>query len=95
MANAYITVRATDTDVLIILLYHVNINNTKVTMDVGNSGQNNRRYIDITSLADDLGSEICHALPGVHAFTGCDYTAAMVRRGKIKPLNLAKKEQRF
>ena len=29
---------------------------------------------------------VCHALPGVHAFTGHDYTAVMVRRGKINDI---------
>jgi hypothetical protein len=28
------------------------------------------------------------ALPGLHAFTGCDFTASFYRKGKIKPYEL-------
>ena len=26
------------------------------------------------------------SLPGIHAFTGCDYTASFLNKGKVKPL---------
>lgn len=28
---------------------------------------------------------MCRALPGFHAYTGCDYTASFYRKGKVKP----------
>ncbi len=39
-------------------------------MDVGKSGNNTRRYIDITTLATTLGQDMCEALPAFHAFIG-------------------------
>ena len=53
---------------------------------MGNNHNNTRRYIDITSLAQQLGQQLCAALPGYHAFTGNDYTASFFRKGKLRPL---------
>lgn len=80
-----IVVRASDTDIAVILLYHCNKFKSPLWMDVGTSSKNNRRYISITNIYEVLGSRICAALPGFHAFTGCDYTSSFVRKGKIRP----------
>ena len=53
---------------------------------VGVSSNNTRRYIDVAKLADELGPDLCNALAGYHAFTGCDYTARFLRKGKVRPL---------
>ncbi len=60
-------------------------------LDVGKSGNNTRRFIDVSFLVIHLGPELCQALPGFHAFTGCDYTAAFVRKAKIRPLAVMEK----
>ena len=36
--------------------------------------QERRRYISLPSVAARLGNGVCQALPGLHAFTGCDST---------------------
>ena len=46
------------------------------------------RYIDISALARKHGRAICRALPGLHAFTGCDSTSAFVGRGKKAGLTI-------
>lgn len=38
---------------------------------------------------------LCEALPGLHAFTGCDFTAAFARKGKIRPFEVAIKSNHF
>ncbi len=73
------------------LIVHAKDAPVNVWMDVGKSGNNTRRYIDVTSLASHLGSDMTQALPGFHAFTGCDYTAAFFRKGKVRPLSLMEK----
>lgn len=94
--NHIITVRANDTDVLVILLYHASLNNSlTIYMDVGNSNNNSRRYIDVTLLADTLGKELCEALPGLHAFTGCDYSPSFNGKGKVRPLNIVENSPSF
>jgi hypothetical protein len=80
-----IVVKANDTDVLIILLANVwklNINHL-IWMNIKSNN-----YVDVSSLAAKLGQSLCLALPALHALTGCDYTAAFNRKGKIKPLKL-------
>jgi hypothetical protein len=95
LANAVpgqnIVIRATDADIIVILLYHASRVNANVWMDVGHSSDNTRRYIHITALANHLGPCLCKALPGYHALTGCDYTSSFFRKGKVNPLKIAEK----
>ena len=86
-----VVIRATDADIMIILLYHTRQLNAQVWMDVGHSSDNSRRYIHITLLANHLGPVLCKALPGYHALTGCDYTSTFFRKGKVSPLKTAEK----
>ena len=83
-----IVIRSSDTDVFILLLYHSLHLKAKLWMDTGTSSKNTRRTINITELAEVLTQEICLALPAFHAFTGSDYTAAFLRKGKVKLLML-------
>lgn len=84
-------VRSTDTDVMVILLYHAIKLEANVWMDFGRSSDNTRRYVHITELANHLGTAVCKALPGYHALTGCDYTSPFFRKGKVNPLKKAEK----
>ena len=83
-----IVIRSCDTDVFILLLYHSVHLKAKLWMDTGICSKNTRRNINITELAEILTLELCLALPAFHAFTGSDYTAAFLRKGKSKPLKL-------
>ncbi len=62
--------RASDTDVFIILLDHAQEFNCEVWLDTGN-----KQYVSISKIASPIGLDMCRALPGFHALTGCDYTA--------------------
>ncbi len=55
--ETYLTVGANDTDILIILLYHIANGHsaTDVWMDRGFTKNNSRRYIDLTTLDNNLG----------------------------------------
>ena len=79
-----IVVRANDTDVLIILIYHALRfgEHVHIWKDVGLSSNNTRRHINITQLAEHLGPELCSAPPAYHAFTCCDYTPAVLEEEK-------------
>ena len=69
--------------------------NTKIWMDVGTSWRGNRRYIDLCAIASKIGSSLCKALPGFHAFTGCDYTSSFIRKGENRPLKIAEENDSF
>ena len=86
-----ISVRASDTDIAVILIHHVVKLKSKVWMDIGTSGKDSRRFVDITAISQSLGQQMCEALPAFHTFTGSDYTSAFVRKGKVRPLHLLEK----
>ena len=57
----------------------------KVWMDVGKNSDNStcRQYIDITKLNESVAN-ISEVLSVIHAFSGCDYMAAFMWKGKVK-----------
>ena len=87
--SSVILVRSPDTDVFILLLRFVRHINQTVLFDTGTGDK--RRLVNVQAVAKDLGDEINLALVALHAFTGFDTISAFVRRGKVKPLTLLKK----
>ena len=57
--------------------------------DCGTS--NHRRFVNITKVGQAIGPAMCAALPGLHSFSGCDFTSAFARKGKIRPLEMTMK----
>ena len=51
-------------------------------MEFGTYSQNNLRFIEVSKLHKNLGDTLRRALPGYHAFMGCDYIAAFCRKGE-------------
>ncbi len=88
-----ISIRASDTDIAIILLYHIWKFIANIWMDVGTSSKNDRRYVNITAIGNAIGLKLCEALPGFHAFSGCDYMSAFVRKGKVRPFAILEKDE--
>ena len=81
-----VIVRASDTDVLVILIGAIgrqvesNRSLPNIIMDCGMG--NRRRNINVTNITDvleELVPDLASALPGFHAFTGCDFTSAFYR----------------
>ena len=52
-----------------------------------------RRVVDITKVAATVGIDVCRALIGVHAYTGCDTVSAFAGKGKAKALKLLSKNK--
>ena len=88
--DQYVSIRSNDTDVLILLLYHLpkKTNTPYVWMDVGLSANNSRRYINVNQIADTMDGSLLDALPGFHSFTGSDCTCAFMNKGKSRPYDL-------
>ena len=87
-------IRASDTDVLVILLGMIGRHMTSqrptayscIITDCGSV--NSRQHIDVFSIANALEAKqkgLAAAMPGLHAFTGSDFTTAFYMKGKIKP----------
>ena len=56
---------------------------------------NSRHIIDVNALHKLLGLDLCKALLGFHAFTGCDYNPAFFRRGKQRLFKILNKKEEF
>lgn len=63
-----VTIRSPDTDVFILMLAHRAEIRSSLFFDTGSG--NNGRLIDIGEVYNQLGSRLCSAFIGVHAFTG-------------------------
>lgn len=93
--DAEVIIRCSDSDILIILLANMdNLNaSLKLWMNIGVG--NHQRYINVIDLFNVLGKNVCKALPGFHAMTGCDYTPAFFRKGKLRPFKLLKESEEY
>ena len=88
-----VVIRTSDTDIAVIAISYASQLNVKLWMETGTASNNNQRYICLTNIAAALGINMCKALPAFHAFSGCDYTSAFVRRGKVRPLMKLEKNE--
>lgn len=90
-----VTIRYSDTDVLIIMLANMNkiSTNMQICMEVGVG--NHQRFINVSKLYEVLGRNISEALPAFHALTGCDYNPAFFRKGKNRPFTVIRTSTDF
>ena len=87
-------IKSPETDIFFILLrYAEEFGDTTVLFDTGK--RNQKRLIDISSLAKGLTQKYCTALLALHAFTGSDTTSAFKGKGKLKPMTLLKGNHSF
>ena len=64
-------------------------------MDVGLCSSNYSWVINMTAFAGRLGIDICNSLLGIHVSTRCDFTAALMHKGKVYPFQLMVKSIDF
>lgn len=78
-----VLIKATDTDIFVILLENLDkmrIDKTKICKQLG-SGKATR-IVNISNMYEKLGNNVAKALPGMHAFTGSDFTPSFYKKGK-------------
>ena len=94
---ANVVIRTSDTDVFIIAIGNMSKIHSEVTtyLEVGLVSKNTLRYINFSAISAKLGPQLSNALPGFHAFTGCDYCPAFARKGKIAPLKILENNVSF
>lgn len=76
-----VIVRATDTDILILLSYAHSI----CKPEHGWFMKVDHRYVSVSKTTTNFGEEICEVLPAYHSITGCDTTSFPYGIGKVKP----------
>ena len=86
-----VTLVSDDTDVLVISLATSDALTCDLFLKTGT--KNRTSYINISQLARGLGSQLCQALPGLHAYTGT--VSAFAGRGKVSALKLLQKNENF
>ena len=59
-----VIVRATDTDIMVLLLHYAPKLDSNIWMDLGHTFDNTRRLVNITALSEHIGPIFCKALPG-------------------------------
>ena len=93
--NTDIVVRASDTDIVVILLSHIHNFQSNIWLECGTEARRNHRLISLSEIARSMGPNLCKALPAFHSFTGSDFTSAFERIGKIRPLSLLENSSTF
>ena len=79
-----IVVKSPDTDVAVLACYFSHKIPSQLYVLIG--VKNRKRIIDVRSVAEHHDQAVCSALPGLHAFTGCDSVSVLAGRGKIASL---------
>lgn len=76
----HISILCSDTDVLVLALYHFNqlCHNTYLVMGTGSK----RRPVYLAQICRSLPSKIIQGLPAFHALTGCDFTGTFFGKSK-------------
>ena len=87
-------IRGNNTDIFIILLTNIQkFSQSYLWFDRGLDSDNSRNYVNISKLFKEL--YYVKDLPGTYAYTGIDYLHAFHRKGKVRPLLLITKKQKF
>jgi len=55
--------------------------------------RNRTRLVDINRFAASLGRDVCKAVFGMHAYTGCDSVSAFAGKRKAQALKLVKTDK--
>lgn len=80
-----------DTDVFIMSLAFRDKIKAPIFQKCGTIGRT--KLIDINKVAASVGIDVCHALVGMHAYTGCDTVSAFAGKGKASALKYLTTDQ--
>ena len=84
-----IVIQSPDTDVAVLSIFaFFSLQCREVWFQTGTKDK--FQYIPIHTISQELGPDVCSALPGFHFITGCDSTSALCGIGKKKGFQLLK-----
>ena len=81
-----VIIRSPDTDVALLTAALLQDISASILSRTGTKQRT--RFIDVNAVAAKLQREVCSALPGLYAVTGCDTTSSFVGKGKTAALKL-------
>jgi len=88
-----ICISTVDTDIAIYAMYFNHLIDIQIFVQIGVGDR--KRIIDIGDICIELGEDVCMALPGLHCFTGNDYTSAFHGIGKKKAFTIMRENTDF
>ena len=86
-----------DTDLLVLLLYHADLNSHKIFFksDMKQNLRSETVIRDILSIKEALGVIVCKNILFIHAIAGCDTTSGLFGTGQGSPLKMLKENEHF
>ena len=84
--SSAVVLRSPESDLSIIAIEITHTIPATMLFNIGT--QQRKRNIDITQIGSTIGPDMCEALIGYHALSGCDSTSAFVGHGKTKGYKL-------
>ena len=89
-----VVVHGNDTDIAVILTKNVHhFDNTKLSYDAGLDHNNSREFMYINALTEHV--EYPQSLARAYAFVGLDYSPSFFGKGKVCPLEVMRKPEKF
>ena len=79
-AHQQILIKSSDTDVEVLACYFREYISADIFLLSGTKSR--ARVINVTQVCEQLGVEVCRALPGLQALTGCDTVSSFAGKGK-------------
>lgn len=87
--SSAVVICSEDTDVFILCVAFCERVGTQLFLKCGT--QTRIHLIDINKICAAVGPDVCKALIGMHSFTGCDTVSAFAGKGKLRVLEILKK----
>ena len=84
--HSKIIIKSSNVDVEVLFILHAK--EISVSLYILSGTESRTRYIDMSQIVENLGYNICNALVGLDAFTGCDSVNTSVGRGKKTAFSL-------
>ncbi len=81
-----VIIRSPDTDVAVIGCSLASAIPARILLHTGTKHRS--QFLDLSRISQHLGASVSAALPGAHAFSGCDTTSAFSRKGKTAVFKL-------
>ena len=89
-----VVIRSSDTDVMVLAIHFQNEIAASILIQ-RQSGRKKWKLVNVRSIQQNLGPDICEALPGFHSFSGCDTTSGFYGKTKHLFFKMLKDDQSF
>ena len=90
-AHQQILIKSSDTDVEVLVCYFGEYISADIFLLSGTKSR--ARVINVAQVCEQLGVEVCRALPELHALTGCDTVSSFAGKGRKAALDIVKADE--